>query len=496
MFVILLLSYSDKTVNQLLKPISELKGLKEYSIKQLLVTTGIIKFEDFANKFEGLAKDTIEVLEKENLHGIRNCFLVHGNESLIEMVNTIETAHRSPVIFKQQKVEHADHFLGIRFASYKDLQWSKEHSGISFCKRFASRIDDRYVEILNQVAKEHHTTAADIKKALTGFGFNSHRIRSLILRKANNRLASSEHFDASLDMAIDQTLSNINLPEVNQTKGIDKSKMTITGYLAMQFNITSSKAVDFIIMNSNKAPMMKTILKTLTLHNIIQETKGNGTAFDSINNYYTYIVSKVKQAVDSPLLFSGKLVWTTMAELSEHQFPAQGADIASVKIPKDDDDDSNITFNDIYMKMFSYPSIPLKYHQFKLLSIKDILDLYAMEDEMRSTKKIKELLSKRMTYALKTQLLEDVWKQFNDFIYMDKPFSLMFDKLTDDIKDLTALGLPQFKVNVLKTISRRYSLSQLKSMTKTRIQYKRNTFVEFLDAIYEEVGVACKFVIF
>ena len=92
--------------------------------------------------------------------------------------------------------------------------------------------------------------------------------------------------------------------------------------------------------------------------------------------------------------------------------------------------------------------------------------------------------------------LEDVWKQFNDFIYMDKPFSLMFDKLTDDIKDLTALGLPQFKVNVLKTISRRYSLSQLKSMTKTRIQYKRNTFVEFLDAIYEEVGVACKFVIF
>ena len=118
-----------------------------------------------------------------------------------------------------------------------------------------------------------------------------------------------------------------------------------------------------------------------------------------------------------------------------------------------------------------------------------------MEDEMRSTQKIKELLSKRMTYALKTQLLEDVWKQFNDFIYMEKPFSVMLDKLTVDITDLTALGLPQFKINVLKTISRRYSLSQLKSMTKTRVHYKRNTFVEFLDAIYEEVGMPCKSII-
>ena len=123
MFVILFISFSDKTANQLLKPVSELRGLTEYSIKQLVVATGITKFEDFVKKFEGLAKDTIEVLEKENLDGIRNCFLVHGNESLIELVNTIENAHRSPVIFKQQKVEHADHFLGIRFASYKDLQW-------------------------------------------------------------------------------------------------------------------------------------------------------------------------------------------------------------------------------------------------------------------------------------------------------------------------------------------------------------------------------------
>lgn len=479
------LCLSDKTANQLLKPISELKIFKRESIRELVVKAGITTFDEFALKFEKLTKDTMEVLEEGSLGDIRNCFLVQNNDSLIELVNKVEKAHLSPMMFKKQKVEHADHFLGIRF-TYKDLQWNKEWTGMSFCWHFAKRVDDKFDEILNQVAKEHNTTGEDIQKALIGFGFDNNKTRSWILRKANNRLDATDDLDASLVKAIDNILLNTNLSVINGSKGIDKKKMTVTGYLAMLFKISSSEAVDFVTMSSNKTPLVKSILRKMTLSSLIAESGGIGTVARGIKLYNTNITPKMQGIASTPLLFSRSI--TVKSTVRELQLSPQEAEISGAKIP----DDDSISFERIYMKMFTHSTIPLTYHQFKLLSIKDILDLYAMEEEQRSFKKIKQLVSNQMTRALKIHDMGFVYQKFDDFVTdMQKPFSVVLNKLTGDIEDLTALGLPQSKINVLKTISRRYTLYQLLDIADAVIDYSK-PIVYFLDAVYKLIGKPCK----
>ena len=468
-----------------------MKSYKKMFIKDFVTKIVGIRFQDFVNKFDKLSSHTLEVLKEESLDDTRNCFMINNGDNLISLVNMIDAAHESPNAFKKRKVVYADQTLSIRF-SYKDLQWRKESSGLfSFCKAFNKRVDQKYSEILEMISKENRVPGKDIEAVYTGLGLDEYQVKSVILSKSKNRYDTKEDLDANVSEKIQNVFSAITVNEIEQLRG-NTTGYTMVHVLAKLTNSTR-EAARFAIQNSYKNPFVTAYILNSKLDDISEREPGKTSLTKVIEHAKTSLLMDAKyRIVDVPLVYSysyNHLSRPISYVLSYNQYKNDVFGFG-LRTPKD----SMITINKIFLEISSKMSPTISYNHFVMLSLKDILDLYALaqEDAPIDTSEVEHLVIKRSVFALKTVRLSFISDGLNQVMRNLKNgamFSEFFDLVTRNAGDLIVnLGMGH-KINFIKTASRRFTWHQMEQMMELD---SNATLVKYFEDFYEKYGKPCK----